>query len=95
MIEDYVPISETWKAMEGLVAKGLTKNIGVANFGVSLLRDLINASTIKPAVLQMELHPLLTQKLLIKYCESQGIKMTGYSSFGGASYIELGGATED
>lgn len=53
MIEEYVPIIDTWKAMEQLVTKGLTRNIGVSNFGVSLLRDLLNGANIKPAVLQI------------------------------------------
>lgn len=51
MEEDNVPISETWAAMEELVREGLVKNIGVCNFGTSLLRDLLNYATIKPAVL--------------------------------------------
>jgi D-xylose reductase len=52
-----VPISETWAAMEELVQEGLVKNIGVCNFGVSLIRDLLTYCKIKPAVLQIELHP--------------------------------------
>lgn len=73
--------------MEELVKKGLVRNIGVSNFGAALLRDLINSSTIKPAVLQIELHPNLTQKKLIKYCHTHNIQITCYSSFGGASYV--------
>lgn len=68
----------------------MTKNIGVSNFNVGLIRDLINSSKIKPAVLQIQLHPLLTQKKLIKYCRSKNIQITAYSSFGAASYAELG-----
>ena len=90
MIEDNVPIIETWRVMEELQKEGLIKNIGVCNFNVALLRDLMAASTIKPSVLQVELHPRLTQKKLIKYCETQDIKMNTFSSFGAASYIELG-----
>lgn len=53
MVEDPVPIIQTWRAMEELVKKGLVKNIGVSNFGVGLLRDLLAGCTIKPAVLQI------------------------------------------
>lgn len=90
MIEDHVPIIDTWRAMQELVKKGLVRNIGVSNFNVSLLRDLINSCDIRPAVLQVELHPLLTQKKLLKYCKSKQIHVTAYSSFGATSYVELG-----
>lgn len=53
MIEDNVPIIDTWKAMEQLVKKGLVRNIGISNFGVSLLRDLLNSCEIRPSVLQV------------------------------------------
>lgn len=94
MIEDNVPIIDTWRAMEELVKKGLVRNIGVSNFGISLLRDLLNACIIRPAVLQIELHPFLTQKKLIRYCKANNIQITSFSSLGGTSYIELGMAKQ-
>lgn len=42
MVEELVPISETWKAMEELVKEGLVKNIGVCNMGTSTLRDIMS-----------------------------------------------------
>lgn len=95
MVEDQVPLAETWRAMEKLVEQGLVKNIGVSNFNIALLRDLINSSKTVPAVLQVELHPFLTQKKLIKYCELNNIRITAYSSFGGSSYVELGSASNE
>lgn len=53
------------------------------------MRDLINGSQIKPAVNQVELHPLLTQKNLIRFCQEKGVQVTSYSTMGGASYVEL------
>jgi D-xylose reductase len=88
MIEDPVPLLETWQAMEELVNEGLVRNIGVCNFGTALLRDLINSHTaVKPAVLQVEIHPYLNQKRLIKYGRQNGVPVTSYSTLGGTSYV--------
>ena len=48
-----VPISETWKAMEKLVDKGLVRNIGLSNWSSQGLRDIFSFARIKPAVLQV------------------------------------------
>jgi len=85
-----VPIAETWAAMEGLVREGLVRHIGVANFGVSLLRDLLNSAEIPPAVLQVELHPYLTQEKLLRFCRESGIAVTAFSPLGAPSYMPLG-----
>ncbi len=89
-----VPIAETWKAMEDLVKAGLVRHIGVSNFGVSLLRDLLNTATIAPAVLQIELHPYLVQAKLLRFCQEAGITVTGFSPLGALSYVSLGMATK-
>ena len=70
-----VPISETWGAMEELVTTGLVKNIGVCNFGVSLLRDLQSYASIKPSVLQIESHPYLTQDKLRRFCREEDLSL--------------------
>jgi D-xylose reductase len=85
-----VPISETWRAMEALVQAGLVRNIGVCNFGVSLLRDLLSYSQIRPAVLQVELHPYLTQEKLLRFCREHRIAVTGFSPLGAESYHAIG-----
>jgi D-xylose reductase len=90
-----VPLAETWGAMEELVKAGLVKQIGVANFGVSLLRDLQNSATIAPSVLQVELHPYLTQEKLLRYCRESGVHVTAFSPFGAISYVPLGMAGEE
>jgi len=48
---------------------------------------------IKPAVLQVELHPYNTQETLLRFCRAKGIAVTGFSNLGASSYVEIGGAT--
>jgi D-xylose reductase len=90
-----VPIADTWRAMEGLVQAGLVRNIGVCNFGVSLLRDLLSHAEIRPAVLQVEMHPFLAQQKLVRFCNHEGIAVTAFSPLGAHSYFQLGMATQD
>lgn len=87
---DPVPIRETWQALEELVDCGLTRHIGISNFGCSLIRDLLSDCRIRPSVLQIELHPRLTQEKLLRYCQSEGIAVTGFSPLGAESYIPIG-----
>ena len=84
-----VPIQETWTALEELVDAGVAKNIGVSNFQGTLLVDLLRYARIKPAVLQVELHPYLTQERLVALAKHYGIAITAYSSLGPQSYVEL------
>lgn len=84
------PFQETWRAMEELVDEGLAKNIGVSNVGGALLADMLSYARIEPQVLQVELHPYLTQQPLLNLAKTLGIAVTAYSSFGPQSYVELG-----
>ena len=88
-----IPLADTWGAMEELVRAGLVRSIGVCNYSTALLRDLLAYSTIAPAVLQIERHPLLRQEKLVRFCHEEGIAVTGFSPLGAQSYFSLGMAT--
>lgn len=90
-----IPLYETWQAMEDLVHDGLVKQIGVCNYNSGLLHDLMAYATIKPAQLQIESHPYLTQESLIRLAKHYGMSVTAFSPFGALSYIELEMAGED
>ena len=64
-----VSLQETWGAMEKLQTTGLAHSIGVCNYNTGLLGDLLNYAEIKPAMLQIESHPYLTQEPLLRLCE--------------------------
>lgn len=70
---------ETWQAMEKLYEEGKIRAIGVSNFHVHHLKDLMADSKVKPAVDQVELHPHLSQVNLRDYCKQENIQMESWS----------------
>ncbi|MEM7278989.1 MAG: aldo/keto reductase [Pseudomonadota bacterium] len=95
MVLDAVPLAETWAGMESLITRGLVKEIGVCNYSSSLLRDLMAYSTIKPAMLQIEAHPFLTQEKLIRLAGQYDVAVTAFSPLGALSYVSLDMATSN
>ncbi len=85
-----VPLAETWAAMEDLVTAGLVRHIGISNYGTAMLRDLLNYSRIRPTVLQVEMHPYLTQEKLLRFCKEEKIAVTAFSPLGALSYVPIG-----
>jgi len=79
LVDYSVSTSQMWAVMEQLVAAGLTKAIGVSNFPVVVLRDLLSYAKIVPAVNQIEVHPYFTQDALAEFSKSKGIQVTAYS----------------
>lgn len=90
-----VTLEETWGAMEGLVEKGMTRQIGVCNYNSGLLHDLMRYAKIKPAMLQIESHPYLTQEKLIRLAGDYGMAVTAFSPLGALSYFELDMAKQE
>jgi len=84
-----VPVAKTWEAMEKLVDAGLVRSIGVSNFSGALMMDLLASCRIRPAVLQIEIHPYLQQTNYVRWLQEQNIVVTAYSSFGVTSYSEI------
>ncbi|OLN83347.1 NAD(P)H-dependent D-xylose reductase xyl1 [Colletotrichum chlorophyti] len=84
-----VPIRETWEALEELHARGIVRNIGVSNFNSQAILDIMTYAKVKPSMLQIEHHPYLVQQNLLDFCKDEGILVTGYSSFGPQSFLEL------
>lgn len=73
---------QTYHDMEKLLATGKVKAIGVANYSVGYLKDLLANCSVVPAVCQVELHPRLPQEELVEFCRQHGIHNTAYSPLG-------------
>ncbi|MDR1608303.1 MAG: aldo/keto reductase [Deltaproteobacteria bacterium] len=70
---------DTWRAFQELRDLGLTRSIGVANFSPEQLKDLIEATKVKPQVWQMEIHPLRARPDLSPIATELGIELMAYS----------------
>jgi len=70
---------ETWRALETLYKEGKARAIGVSNFQVHHLEDLMADAEIKPMVNQVEFHPFLTQEKLRDFCRREGIQLEAWS----------------
>ncbi|ORY23695.1 putative oxidoreductase, partial [Naematelia encephala] len=74
-------IPGTWKQMEELVKKGYTKSIGVSNFNVAEMEELLKYSTITPVVNQIQFNPntLKEQAPVLEFQSRHNIVTEGYS----------------
>lgn len=77
---------ETWRGMQKLLKGGKVKAIGVANYSVQFLEELLKGEGVDvvPAVNQIENHPSLPQQEVVDFCKSKGIHVTAYSPLGSA-----------
>ena len=70
---------DTWRALEHLYQQQRVRAIGVSNFLVHHLKDLLPQCEVKPMVNQVEFHPRLLQPTLLDFCRSEGIQLEAWS----------------
>ena len=85
----------TWRQMELLVDMGLTKHIGMSNMTLPKLRAVLPLCRIKPAAVEMELHPCFQQRELSDYIRAQGIQIVGFCPLGSPDRPERDRTPED
>jgi alcohol dehydrogenase (NADP+) len=85
----------TWKQMEELVDRRLAKTIGMSNMTIPKLEAVLPLCRIKPALLEMELHPCFQQPALYDYCVSRGIQPIGFCPIGSPTRPERDKADGD
>lgn len=83
---DFYPMHEVWRSMEDIQREGLARHIGVANWPVAMLNDMLAYARVRPFVNQIELHPYNSQQELIEYCRSQGVICQAYAPLGPAGH---------
>ena len=70
---------KSWQALEEIYATGKAKAIGVSNYTIRHLEELLKQCKVTPAVNQVELHVFLQQPELVKYCQDRNIVVEAYS----------------
>ncbi|WP_413299043.1 aldo/keto reductase [Bacillus sp. 1P10SD] len=73
---------DTWKVLETLYKEGRVKAIGVSNFNIHHLEDVMSIAEIKPMVNQVELHPLFSQPELREFCMKHEIQIEAWAPLG-------------
>nr|WP_017854282.1 aldo/keto reductase [Leptospira interrogans] len=79
---------DSWKELEKLYHDKLCKAIGVSNYTIIHLTELLKNSQITPAVNQVEFHPFLNQIHLLEYCKKHKIQLEAYSPLAHGQKIE-------
>ena len=80
---------ETWQAMEAIYDQGKARAIGVSNFMVHHLKDLIQNCQILPMVNQVEFHPYLIQPHLLEFCQRQQIQLEAWGPLMKGNFEEV------
>jgi diketogulonate reductase-like aldo/keto reductase len=71
--------AESWRALERIVSEKRARAIGVCNFMVRHLQEVLDHSPVVPAVNQVEFNPFLYQRALLEFCQGKGIQLESYS----------------
>ena len=71
--------NDTWRALEKIYESSRVKAIGISNFTIRHIDELLSMTSITPMVNQVEFSPFLYQKKLLEYCSSKNIQLEAYS----------------
>jgi diketogulonate reductase-like aldo/keto reductase len=80
--------TDAWPGMEKALASGLTRSIGVSNFSLADIDELLGATSVPPVVNQVQFNPFAYRKALLEGCASRGIGLVAYSPLGMGGHVE-------
>ncbi len=83
------PIIETWEMMLQAKEEGLIKHVGVSNFSIPKLKELMEKTDSNPEINQVELHPYLQQNELLYFCKKNKIHLTAYAPLGSGDRADV------
>ena len=84
-----------WRQMERLQDMGLTRRLGMSNMTIPKLEAVLPLCRIKPAMIEMEIHPSFQQQELYDYCMARGIQVIGFCPLGSPKRPERDRTPED
>lgn len=79
---------KAYKAMEKYVQSGKIRSLGLSNWYVKELGEFLPQVTIKPALVQNEMHPYYQENDVIPYIQSLGITVQGWYPLGGRGHTK-------
>ncbi|WP_435279612.1 aldo/keto reductase [Streptomyces sp. 1222.5] len=83
---DFDKTLDAYRALEKLLADGKVRAIGVSNFMVDHLTTLLDATSVVPAVNQLEIHPYFQQRSVLDFDTAHGILNQAWSPIGGITF---------
>lgn len=70
--------ADSWRALEEIRKRGHCRSIGVSNYTVRHLEELLRSAQVMPVNNQVEFSPFLYQRKLLEFCAAKGISLTAY-----------------
>jgi len=87
-IGDFDRSIDTWRAMIEMMEEGICRSIGVSNFTIPMIEEIIVKTGVVPAANQVEFHAFLYQKELLDYCREKNIQIEAYSPIAKAKFLD-------
>lgn len=77
---------KAYKAIEKYVAQGKIRSIGLSNYYIKEMKEFLPQVSIKPVLVQNEIHPYYQEKAVVEYMHGQGIEVEAWYPLGGRSH---------
>ncbi|XP_050673715.1 aldo-keto reductase AKR2E4-like [Leptidea sinapis] len=81
-VDEKIDYLETYRGLEAVLKKGLTRYIGVSNFNLDQMKRLLANCSVKPTSNQIQVNLNLLEDDLVKYCQENDVLVVSYTSFG-------------